>query len=106
MTSTVSSPMPTLSAVSNGTQLRKVFGRFPSGVVAVCADVDGAPVGMLVSSFTSVSLEPALASVCVMESSRSWSLLRRAQSCSPKPARGWTARSTTKSPQVITPSSC
>jgi flavin reductase (DIM6/NTAB) family NADH-FMN oxidoreductase RutF len=33
---------------------------------------------MLVSSFTSVSLDPPLASICVMETSRSWSSLRHA----------------------------
>jgi flavin reductase (DIM6/NTAB) family NADH-FMN oxidoreductase RutF len=71
-------PTPTLSAVFDGTQLRKVFGHFPTGVVAVCADIDGAPVGMLISSFTSVSLDPPLASICVMETSRSWSSLRQA----------------------------
>jgi flavin reductase (DIM6/NTAB) family NADH-FMN oxidoreductase RutF len=76
VTSTVNTPAPTLRAVSDGTQLRQAFGRFPSGVVAVCAQRAGAPVGMLVSSFTSVSLDPPLASICVMETSRSWSQLR------------------------------
>lgn len=40
---------------------RDVLGHFPTGVVAVTAlDGDGAPVGMAVGSFTSVSLDPPL----------------------------------------------
>ncbi|TCK26722.1 flavin reductase family protein [Pseudonocardia endophytica] len=59
-------------------QLRTVFGCFPSGVTAVCADVDGAPVGMAASSFTSVSVGPPLVSVCVQNSSETWPRLRTA----------------------------
>lgn len=33
--------------------LRRVFGCFPCGVIAVCAMVDDQPVGMAASSFTS-----------------------------------------------------
>ncbi|MEU7815320.1 flavin reductase family protein [Pseudonocardia sp. NPDC049154] len=58
--------------------LRSVFGCFPSGVTAVCAQVDGVPVGMAASSFTSVSMDPPLVSVCVQNSSRTWPLLRGA----------------------------
>lgn len=57
-------------------QLRTVFGCFPSGVTAVCAEVDGEPVGMAASSFTSVSVEPPLVSVCVQNSSETWPRLR------------------------------
>jgi flavin reductase (DIM6/NTAB) family NADH-FMN oxidoreductase RutF len=56
-------------------RLRRVFGAFPSGVTAVAAMVDGVPIGMTASSFTSVSLEPALVSICVAHASRTWSLL-------------------------------
>jgi flavin reductase (DIM6/NTAB) family NADH-FMN oxidoreductase RutF len=59
--------------------LRKVFGRFPSGVAAVCGEVDQKPIGMAVSSFTSVSLEPPLVSICIAQTSKSWSLLRQAR---------------------------
>ncbi|MFV2178052.1 flavin reductase family protein [Actinomadura sp. LOL_016] len=59
-------------------QLRRAFGCFPSGVTAVCAqDEAGVPVGMAASSFTSVSLSPALVSVCVQNSSTTWPRLRR-----------------------------
>ena len=56
--------------------LRDAFGRFPSGVVSACARVDGAPVGMAMSSFTSVSLDPPLVLVCVDRASSTWPRLR------------------------------
>ncbi|WP_445256851.1 flavin reductase family protein [Nocardioides aurantiacus] len=59
-------------------RLREAFGVFPSGVVAVAATVAGDPVGLAASSFTSVSLDPALVSFSVANSSRTWPTLRRA----------------------------
>ncbi|GHF35884.1 flavin reductase (DIM6/NTAB) family NADH-FMN oxidoreductase RutF [Amycolatopsis bartoniae] len=56
--------------------LRQAFGSFPSGVIAVCALHQGAPAGMAVSSFTSVSLAPPLVSVCVQNTSATWPKLR------------------------------
>ena len=53
-------------------QLRRAYGCFPSGVTAVCALTDGVPVGMAASSFTSVSVGPALVSVCVQNTSTTW----------------------------------
>jgi flavin reductase (DIM6/NTAB) family NADH-FMN oxidoreductase RutF len=58
--------------------LRKAFGIFPSGVVAVAAEVDGRYVGLAASSFTSVSLDPPLVSFSIANTSRTWSDLRRA----------------------------
>ncbi len=60
----------------DGAELRRVFGCFPSGVIAVCATVDGEPVGMAASSFTSVSMDPPLVSVCVQNISSTWPKLR------------------------------
>lgn len=60
------------------TTLRRVFGAYPTGVTALAALVDGVPVGMAANSFTSVSLDPPLVSVCVSTASRTWPLLRRA----------------------------
>ena len=57
-------------------ELRRVFGCFPSGVIAVCAIVDDEPVGMAASSFTSVSVAPALVSICVQNTSTTWPRLR------------------------------
>jgi flavin reductase (DIM6/NTAB) family NADH-FMN oxidoreductase RutF len=59
-------------------RLREAFGSFPSGVVAVAAEVDGVLVGLAASSFTSVSLDPPLVSVSVANSSKTWPDLRRA----------------------------
>lgn len=56
--------------------LRRAFGCFPSGVTAVCAKVDGEPIGMAASSFTSVSLAPPLVSLCFQTSSGTWQKLR------------------------------
>lgn len=58
--------------------LRRAFGVFPSGVTAVAGLVDGVPVGMTASSFTSVSLSPPLVSVCVAHTSTTWPVLRSA----------------------------
>ena len=52
--------------------LRKAFGCFPTGVTAFCGLLDGVAEGMAASSYTSVSLEPALVSVCVANTSTTW----------------------------------
>jgi flavin reductase (DIM6/NTAB) family NADH-FMN oxidoreductase RutF len=59
--------------------LRDAFGAFPTGVVAVAAQVDGRIVGLAASSFTSVSLEPPLVSFSVAKNSTTWPDLRRAE---------------------------
>ena len=59
-------------------RLREAFGSFPSGVVAVAAEVEGALIGLAASSFTSVSLDPPLVSVSLANSSKTWPDLRRA----------------------------
>lgn len=58
--------------------LRQAFGVFPSGVVAVAADVDGVRTGLAASSFTSVSLDPPLVSFSIANTSQTWPALRRA----------------------------
>jgi flavin reductase (DIM6/NTAB) family NADH-FMN oxidoreductase RutF len=58
--------------------LRRAFGIFPTGVVALAAEVDGRLIGLAASSFTSVSLRPPLVSVSIANSSKTWSDLRRA----------------------------
>jgi len=64
------------SPVTESPAMRQVFGCFPSGVAAVCCVVDDTPVGMAVSSFTSVSLAPPLVSVCIQQTSATWPKLR------------------------------
>jgi len=58
-------------------ELRRAFGCFPSGVTAFCGLAGGQPEGIAASSFTSVSLEPALVSVCVANDSATWPKLAR-----------------------------
>jgi flavin reductase (DIM6/NTAB) family NADH-FMN oxidoreductase RutF len=60
------------------TRLRKAFGIFPTGVVAVAAQVGGRLTGLAASSFTSVSLDPPLVSLSIANESRTWPHLRRA----------------------------
>ncbi len=57
--------------------LRQAFGCFPSGVTAFCGLLDGVAEGMAASSFTSVSLDPALVAVCVANTSTTWPKLAR-----------------------------
>ena len=52
--------------------LREAFSHFPSGVVAIAAEVDGAPLGMAASTFVPVSLDPPLVSFCVQNTSQTW----------------------------------
>jgi len=55
--------------------LRRAFSLFPTGVVAMCGHNGAEPAGMTVNSFTSVSLDPPLVSVCVARNSASWARL-------------------------------
>ena len=57
---------------------RDVMGHYPTGVVVVTAMVDDAPVGMVVGTFSSVSLEPPLVSFMPMTTSASYAKLRAA----------------------------
>ena len=56
----------------NAEVLRAAFAHFPSGVTAVAAMRDGQPTGIAASSFTSVSIDPPLVSVCIALSSTTW----------------------------------
>ena len=58
---------------------RDALGRFPTGVAFVTAMPDGKPAGLIVSSLTSVSLEPPLLSFCPSRGSLTWSRMRRTQ---------------------------
>lgn len=57
--------------------LRRAFGKYPSGVAALCSTVGGSPAGMVASSFSvGVSLDPPLVMFAVQKSSRTWPSLR------------------------------
>ncbi|OBF02878.1 oxidoreductase [Mycobacterium sp. ACS4054] len=56
--------------------LREAFGHFPSGVVAIAAEVQGTREGLAASTFVPVSLEPPLVSFCVQNTSTTWPKLK------------------------------
>ena len=60
----------------NPAALRGAFGYFPSGVIAIAAEVDGILVGLAASTFVPVSLDPPLVSFCVQNSSTTWPKLK------------------------------
>jgi len=68
----------TVEQVLDQSRLRRVFGAFPSGVTALAALTGGQPAGLAASSFTAVSLDPPLVSVCVAHTSATWPLLQPA----------------------------
>jgi 3-hydroxy-9,10-secoandrosta-1,3,5(10)-triene-9,17-dione monooxygenase reductase component len=57
---------------------RDALGTFATGVAFITAAPDGEPAGLIVNSFTSVSLAPALISFCPSRNSLTWSRMRRA----------------------------
>ncbi|WP_150306550.1 flavin reductase family protein [Planctomonas psychrotolerans] len=69
------------TASKDAAEIRAAFNRFPSGIAAVCAEIDGVPVGVVVSSFSvGVSFDPAIVMFSMQNSSSSWPLLRTARS--------------------------
>jgi len=58
-------------------EYRKVFGSLPTGVTAITGlTSDGKPMGFVVGTFMSLSLEPPLVTFCVDKSSSTWPTLR------------------------------
>ena len=54
---------------------RKVLGRYPTGVTLVTATDEDGPVGMIIGSFVSVSLEPPLVGFLPAKGSQTWPLI-------------------------------
>src|SRR5215470_13295444 len=67
---------PMASNELSPTSLREAFGHFPSGVIAIAAEVDGVRVGLAASTFVPVSLDPPLVSFAVQNTSETWPKLR------------------------------
>ncbi|WP_460774651.1 flavin reductase [Microbacterium sp. GXF7504] len=76
----MSTSSSTAPAVDPQRAFRDVMGHYPTGVVVVTAVVDDAPIGMVVGTFNSVSLDPPLVSFMPMRTSESYAKLRRAES--------------------------
>ncbi|WP_172652660.1 flavin reductase family protein [Rhodococcus opacus] len=77
MTTTETLTSPTTDSFDQRA-LRSFYGGMPSGVLALAAMVDGAPIGMAVSSFTNVSLDPPLVVVSIRSESSTWPVLSKA----------------------------
>lgn len=75
-------PTPTTATRDSGTGddpgwFRHVLGHYPTGVTVVTAIApDNTPVGMVIGSFTSVSLDPPLIAFLPGRSSTTWPLIR------------------------------
>lgn len=65
-----------IPAALDGDTFRRVLGRFPTGVVAITAVVDGEAAGFAVGSFMSVSLDPPLVAFGVAHDSSTWPRIR------------------------------
>ena len=61
-----------MSEAIDSREFRRILGHYPTGVCAVTALADGEPIGMIVGSFTSVSLEPPLVAFLPDRSSTTW----------------------------------
>ena len=64
-------------ASTDASDLRRAFGRFPSGVAALGAVVDGVKTGMVASSFSvGISFDPPMVMFSAQNSSSTWPVLR------------------------------
>jgi flavin reductase (DIM6/NTAB) family NADH-FMN oxidoreductase RutF len=63
----------------DSTLFRHVLGHFATGVTVISATA-GAPVGLSVGAFFSVSLDPPLVGFCVKQASGTWPMIQEAAS--------------------------
>lgn len=75
----VDKPVAFTPEVGNARQLRDAFGRFATGVTLVTTSSPDGPVGIVVNSFSSVSLEPALVLWAPAKSSRRFQYFEKAE---------------------------
>jgi 3-hydroxy-9,10-secoandrosta-1,3,5(10)-triene-9,17-dione monooxygenase reductase component len=64
------------SAAISPDELRRVLGRYPTGVAVLTANDVDRRIGMAANSVTSVSLDPPLILVCPARSSTTWPRIR------------------------------
>ena len=62
----------------DASEYRRILGHYPTGVCAITAAVSRSPVGMIVGSFTSVSLKPPLVAFVPDRGSTTWPMIRSA----------------------------
>jgi 3-hydroxy-9,10-secoandrosta-1,3,5(10)-triene-9,17-dione monooxygenase reductase component len=73
-------PSAATSSFTSEVDARCAFGRFATGVAFVTAQAAGTQLGLIVSSFAAVSLEPTLVSFCPARTSLTWRRMRAARS--------------------------
>ncbi|MEO3973519.1 flavin reductase family protein [Streptomyces sp. CAU 1734] len=71
-TSAHNPPEASAPAELDAAALRRAFGAYPTGVVAISALRGSEPVGFAASSFVSISLQPPMAAVSVARTSTTW----------------------------------
>ena len=79
MSDTVEDPLGpegSASATLDQARFRSVLGHYATGVTVVTGIEGGAPIGLSVNSFTSVSLDPPLVALGVAKGSTSWPRIR------------------------------
>ena len=75
----MTSPTTSVPATIDSATFRRVLGHYPTGVCVVTAvEPEGGPVGVVVGSFTSVSLEPPLVAFFPDRGSSTWPRIERA----------------------------
>ncbi|MER2135022.1 MAG: flavin reductase [Arthrobacter sp.] len=73
-------PKTTTAAAIEASRFREVLGHYPTGVALITGMVNGEPIGMVVGTFTSVSIDPPLIAFLPMKTSRSFEALRTVNS--------------------------
>jgi flavin reductase (DIM6/NTAB) family NADH-FMN oxidoreductase RutF/DNA-binding IclR family transcriptional regulator len=77
MTSHSTAATSDATSPANPQWFRQVLGRHPTGVALIASlEEDGTPVGMVVGTFTSVSLDPPLVAFLPAKTSTSWPRIR------------------------------
>jgi flavin reductase (DIM6/NTAB) family NADH-FMN oxidoreductase RutF len=72
------SELPEQTPTFDTAKFRQVLGHFPTGVTVITAIDDGAPVGMAIGSFASLSLDPPEVLFCPAKASSSWPKIQAA----------------------------
>lgn len=66
-------------AVAGSAEVRTVFGRYAASVGALCAVIDGEPVGIVATSLAvGISYDPPMVTFSIRKESSTWPQLRRA----------------------------